>query len=645
MSYCLNPQCQKAQNPEGNKFCQNCGAKLLLGDRYRALKPVGKSSNSRTFLAADEQDAAKRRCVIKQFRTSARDTAESLQEEVMRLEELGKHPQIPEMLAHFERDGRQYLVQEFIEGENLAQQLAKEGAFDDTQIRQLLDEVLPVLEFLHASELIHRDIKPENIIRRRSDRILVLVGFGAAKHATEAAMAKTGTLIGSAEYAPPEQLMGKAVFASDLYSLGVSCIHLLTDIHPFDLYDCMDGKWIWRDYAGERLTPGLGRVLDKMLETSVRRRYQSAAEVYADLNPSKVLNVPPIVRRSPRVSQPISLSQEITAPPPPPKPQAPPPPPKPKPPSWQCDRTLNGSESAAEITAVALSPQSRILASASWDATVKLWDLGSGEEKPQQMPLHAIAAHASGVVAIAVSPDGQTLASASADCTVKLWRLWQLAPAEIRAGTKPILAAHLIGHSSMVTAVVISPDGQTLATGSRDKTIKLWNLKTGELRQTLTDHSDRILSLAISSDSQILASGSADNAIKIWKLNGGELVQTLTDHVGAVNAVAISPDGKTLFSGSWDRSVKLWSLETGSPLQVLSGHLLSVSAIAISRDGKTLATASHDATIKLWNLPQAELLATLSGHARGVNAVAFSPDGKTLISGSQDGSIKIWRFD
>ena len=136
--------------------------------------------------------------------------------------------------------GQPYLVQQFIDGQDLEKELANEGKFNQHQIRELLLSLLPVLDFLHHQSVpvIHRDIKPANIIRRRGDRELILVDFGAAKQATHTMLAKTGTTIGSPEYVAPEQARGKPAFASDIYSLGVTCIFLLTQVSPFDLFDC-----------------------------------------------------------------------------------------------------------------------------------------------------------------------------------------------------------------------------------------------------------------------------------------------------------------------------------------------------------------------------------------------------------------------
>ena len=161
---------------------------------------------------------------------------------------MGRHPQIPELLAYFTQDDRQYLVQQFIDGQNLGEELAENGAFNEAQIRQLLNDLLQVLQFVHQRQVIHRDIKPENIIRNKSDCKLFLVDFGASKIVTNTSLYQQGTSIGSPEYVAPEQVRGQAIFASDIYSLGATCIHLLTQISPFDLYDINEDAWVWQQY-------------------------------------------------------------------------------------------------------------------------------------------------------------------------------------------------------------------------------------------------------------------------------------------------------------------------------------------------------------------------------------------------------------
>ncbi|MEB3884552.1 SUMF1/EgtB/PvdO family nonheme iron enzyme [Lyngbya sp. CCY1209] len=298
MIQCLNPDCLHG-NPDGGQFCQKCGGKLRLAERYWARRILGQGGFGRTFLAVDDFKPSKPPCVIKQFLPQAQGTgnldkaAELFDQEARRLEELGKHPQIPELLAYFTTDNRQYLVQEFIDGETLQQELENNGAFTEKQIRELLRDLLTVLKFVHDRNVIHRDIKPENIIRRESDNRLVLVDFGAAKAVPKIQRSVTGTIIGSAEYCAPEQAMGKPRFASDLYSLGVTCLHLLTQMSPFNLYDPVEGEWIWRDgLNGNAIGDELGQILDRLVATTPKKRYQSVSEVLGELKISSKRNFP-----------------------------------------------------------------------------------------------------------------------------------------------------------------------------------------------------------------------------------------------------------------------------------------------------------------------------------------------------------------
>jgi formylglycine-generating enzyme required for sulfatase activity len=291
MNKCLNPDCL-AVNLETHRFCQQCGQKLWLKDRYQALKLIGQGGFGKTFLAIDHDKPSKPQCVIKQFFPQGQGTggfqkaAELFAEEAKRLDELGKHPQIPELLAYFiHEDQRQYLVQEYIAGQNLEQELKSQGNFNQDKIRALLLDLLPVLDFIHQRQVIHRDIKPENIIRRVQDNKLVLVDFGAAKAVTPVNCSITGTIIGSFDYMAPEQGSGKAINSSDLYSLGVTCLYLLTGKLPSELFDSGEHEWVWRDYlVNNSVSDYLGNILDKLVIFGTKRRYQSVEEVLQNLS-------------------------------------------------------------------------------------------------------------------------------------------------------------------------------------------------------------------------------------------------------------------------------------------------------------------------------------------------------------------------
>ncbi len=297
MSYCINPECQIPQNSSTAKLCLNCGSNLLLRQRYRPIQILGKGGFGKTFLAVDEDIPSQPLCAVKQFQFYDRNpeifnkAVELFHQEAVRLDELGNHPQIPNLLACFEQETQIYLVQEFIDGPTLKQEL-DEGVYNENQIWQLLQDLLPVLQFIHDHRVIHRDIKPENIIRRQSDNKPVLIDFGIAKVLTDTALLRPATLIGSQDYLAPEQMRGKVFPASDLYSLGVTCIRLMTQVPPLDMYDCNTERWWWREFLpkGTIVSSELGEILDKLLQNNLSHRYSFAVDALQDINALDTVN-------------------------------------------------------------------------------------------------------------------------------------------------------------------------------------------------------------------------------------------------------------------------------------------------------------------------------------------------------------------
>jgi serine/threonine protein kinase len=576
---------------------------LFLQERYRLLKSIGKGGFCKTFLAVDEGQFPPIPCVVQEI-SQEYETFKTFQQKAQQLEELGKHPQIPALLAYFQQNGHIYLVQEFIAGINLAQVVEEEGAFNETQIWQMLEDVLPVLQFISDGNIIHRDIKPQNIIRRSpitKKGNFVIVDFSTAKIVTEVDQLTSETIIGSPEYSAPEQARGKAVFASDLYSLGVTCIYLLTQIPPFDLFDIANDCWVWQQYLTTKVSDHLAQIIDKLLQNSVNRRFQLANEVMQAMGME-------------------CKTQNLKLPNPP----------------WRCLHTLTGhSGTLSSVNALAISPDDYTLASASDDKIVKLWDLNT------QKILASLLGHSQAVKSVAFSPDGQILATASDDKTIKLWQVETL---------KEICT--LLGHSHAVKSVAFSPDGQILASGSWDKTIKLWDVNTGTEICTITGHQLQVNSVAFSPQGQLLASASYDRTIRLWQIPTKELqnrpcyslLGTLSGHAWAVLTVAFSPDGNILATGSDDNTIKLWEVNTGQLICTLVGHSWSVVAVAFTADGETLLSASCDKTVKLWRVSTAEEIVTLSGHVDSVSAVAVSKVTQLIASASRDKTIKLWQL-
>ncbi len=296
MSYCLNPVCPHPENLIHTESCQACGHKLLLNDRFRILHALGQGGFGATFLARNEKLPGQPNCVIKQLRPTAtaphilQMARDLFEREACTLGKIGNHPQIPQLLDYFEANREFYLVQEYVSGATLQQEVKREGTFGELKIKVFLSELLPILQYVHSHQVIHRDIKPANLIRRSHDCKLVLIDFGAVKNQVSDVNASlseqtalTSYAIGTPGFAPPEQMAMRPVYASDLYALGVTCIYLLTGKSPKDLdYDPATGELVWQKQV--QVSDHFAKVLRKMLDVSVRHRYQSANEILRDLD-------------------------------------------------------------------------------------------------------------------------------------------------------------------------------------------------------------------------------------------------------------------------------------------------------------------------------------------------------------------------
>ncbi|KAI5460978.1 WD40-repeat-containing domain protein [Mariannaea sp. PMI_226] len=244
--------------------------------------------------------------------------------------------------------------------------------------------------------------------------------------------------------------------------------------------------------------------------------------------------------------------------------------------------------------------------------------------------LQTLEGHDHSVMSVTVSPDGQRIASGSGDRTV---RVWDAATGESQQT--------LEGHSSWVTSVAFSPDGLWIASGSGDRTIRIWDSATGQCQQTLEGHSGSIMSIAFSADSQQIISGSDDGMIKIWNATMGVQEQTLEGHSHWVTSVAFSPDGRRLASGSGDRTVKIWDAITGKHQQTLQGHSRWVRSIAFSaNNNQQIVSGSDDNTI--WDAITNEHQQNIKSQSRPVMLFAVSADGQRIASGSDNHVVKIW---
>jgi WD40 repeat protein len=240
---------------------------------------------------------------------------------------------------------------------------------------------------------------------------------------------------------------------------------------------------------------------------------------------------------------------------------------------------------------------------------------------------------------VAYSPDGQSLAAGTANGQVHVWNT---------TTHRSALTITLGGEADWVYGLAYSPDGRWLATGS-NRPIQIWDTSTGELMDTLSGHTQRVYSLDYSPDGRFLASGSHDTTVRVWDGLTGAPVITLTGHTGAVRGLDYSPDGHLIASGSWDKTVRVWEISatpggvlTATTIVTLTAHTGGVNSVAFSPDGRYLASGSSDQTIRLWDLIEEQAVMTWVGHDDQIISLAFSADSRYLISGSSDATVRIW---
>jgi len=263
----------------------------ILNNRYRVLQTLGAGGFGNTFLAEDTHMPSGRRCVIKQLKPVTHDpktyevVKERFQREAAVLEELGEgHPQIPRLFAYFSEASQFYLVQEWIEGDTLTKKVEQAGRLNENEVKAILVSLLPVLDFVHSRRMVHRDIKPDNIIIRKRDGLPVLIDFGAVKEAMNTvvnnpANSAESMVIGTPGFMSGEQAAGRPTYASDLYSLGLTAVYLLTGKLPQELQtDDRTGELLWRQLA-PNLHSNLATVIDRAIRFTPRDRFSTAREM------------------------------------------------------------------------------------------------------------------------------------------------------------------------------------------------------------------------------------------------------------------------------------------------------------------------------------------------------------------------------
>jgi serine/threonine protein kinase len=694
MSCCLNPACKKPINTDALKRCGSCGSPLkLLRNRYQVLRPLTAGAMGRTYLAQDT-DKFDEPCAIKQLIFESRNedlTAKvrGMFEKEARQLQILNHPQIPKLLAYFQQDEYFYLVQQFIDGKDLFEEVGS-TRLSEIQVREILQALLPVLQYIHENKVVHRDLKPSNIMRRRQDKSLVLIDFGIAKPLEAEVTNQTATVSGSWGFAPPEQILdGKFAPGSDLFSLGVTCFNFLTGVSPGDLWREQGYDWLpkWRTYLKAPLSPQLEAVMDRLLQKELAKRYSSAATVLQDLQTSAApatridtsITPPPPTRtfgprnwaigtgaaallvsgiglyafgHKPAPSFEQKASTPMTQVPAAQVPAAqvpetqvpatqvpvkvaqasPPPSSNSSPPSSVSSSPRKPKRSTPSFVVVN-SPRynNRVtIINSSVNSTVpgKPAIIASAKIPPDRPPASQTFKGLAIPLAVSISGDGSLIAGSDEDGNVLLW--------QSRSG-QVLLHQEL---ESVATSLSLNPDGHLLAIGSKDGKVALVDGRSGKTLRTLSGQSGAITRLTFSPDGTKLASGSADQTIKLWNATSGDLLASFEEHSNAITALAFSPDGLTLASSSQDMSVKLWDVKSNSSLRTLRPP--ESPAVALQWSGKQLWAATSSGGSVLWDINDGKVVRSTEGERDfAVAAVALRPDGQQLALGSTDGWIRL----
>ena len=604
MSYCLNPNCPDPRDPlnGGRRTCCQCGSELVLQNRYRIVKPLGSGGFGKTYLVED-QGIQK---VLKVLLKSHPKAISLFQQEAQVLISL-RNPGIPKIeedgyftfLPADSEEPLHCLVMEFINGSNLMDWMKSRGnrPINQTQAINWLIQLSEILEKVHQQHYFHRDIKPHNIMRKPNGQ-LVLIDFGTVREVSNTYIEKIKdgenvTGIVSPGYTAPEQTNGKAVPQSDFFALGRTFVYLLTGKSPTSFPEHpRSGKLQWHKHAPQVSTE-FKDVIDYLMAPmhglrpqDTKTILQCLADIEIETENSGIYNSEITVSQSSTISRKNSkgLPGKI----------------KPKPiVNRKVKAKISSNKSRIKLINNLIVGLTMLLLAGATSYLYVVWRL----EKFSTNPVFVF------------------------QCLI----------------SSPFLEKTLNGHFGEVNAIALTPDGKTLVSGGL-KTIKIWNLETGEVKKNIGDaHKNKITTLVVTPNGKMLVSGSTEKTIKIWDIKTGELLRSIAGQNSQVNSLAITPDGQTLVSVGSDKLMELWNIQTGGRILTrIPDKESEVNVLAFSRDGQILVTGSNNGTIRLWNRSTLIRKQTLQGHTKAVNAIAISPDNQILARGSNDGTVKIW---
>lgn len=253
-------------------------------------------------------------------------------------------------------------------------------------------------------------------------------------------------------------------------------------------------------------------------------------------------------------------------------------------------------------------------------------------ERPQL--LRTLTGHTSPVNSVAVGPK-DVLVAGSSDRTISIWNY------------KTGVLERTLNNTYIPNALLLSNDGQTIFSTGGEKAVRMWQTGTGNLVRVIPGFKAVVRSMDVDPDGQTFATATVDRKVQVWDIKTATLLKTFLGHTDFATCVAFSRDRQSLVSasGGLDKSIRIWRLDRDEPPRILTGHLGWILSIALSSNGRYIASASNDQTVKLWDFKTGELIRTFTGHTKSVRSVLFTPDGRTVISGSEDGTVRLWSTD